>query len=124
MKRQTRGNEEPTQVDSETSRARNWGNQILGALIGGAVALAAAAAVREMGWISGPLIRWMLWGGVIGGLVGASERLAQAGKRLTRRDETWLNVFVALIGMALVFTLIFGLAYGAGLLVRWYLDSG
>lgn len=86
------------------------GRQFVGALVGAAVALLLALAGQQLGWLGGDLMQYVLWGGVIGGLVGGSDALAQAGKRLTRRDEDWLNILVAIVGMTLVFSAVYALA--------------
>jgi hypothetical protein len=96
----------------------NLGRQLVGALIGAAIALMLGAAALQLGWIQGNLTRLALWGGVIGGLIGGSEALAAAGKRLTKRDNPVLNVVVALVGMAAIFSVLFALVYWLSILIR------
>ena len=77
---------------------RNWKSQLIGAGVGVLIALVISGILRELGYIEGNPITYALWGGVIGGLFGGSDDLARAGSRLTRRDERWLNIIVALLG--------------------------
>ncbi len=97
---------------------QNWGHQLVGAFIGGALALVLGAGALQLGWIQGNLVRFALWGGVIGGLIGGSEALASAGRRLTKRDNTVLNIAVSLVGMAVIFSVLFALVYGLSILIR------
>jgi hypothetical protein len=85
-------------------------SQIRGAFVGGLVALILAVVARELGWIPGNVVRYTIWGAVVGSLFGSGDSLAQAGQRLTQRDERWLNILVALIGMAVLFAGIIALA--------------
>ncbi len=98
--------------------AGSWERQIVGAFVGAAVALLLAVGAQQLGWFQGSLIRYVLWGGVIGGLVGGSDRLEQAGSRLTRLDIRWLNITVAILGMAIVFGVLFAIALGVSTLIR------
>ncbi|MCU0521552.1 MAG: hypothetical protein MUF84_12760 [Anaerolineae bacterium] len=96
----------------------DWGRQILGAIIGGAVVLVLGTAARQLGWIDQDLTRYVMWGAVIGALFGSSESLERAGQRLTRRDEPWLNIAVSLIGMAVAFALIYVISRGMMALIQ------
>jgi len=95
--------------------------QTIGALIGAAVVFLLAMAAQQFGWVPGDMTRYVLWGGVIGGLVGGSDTLAQAGKRLTRRDADWLNILVALLGMAAIAGALYAVAAGVLYILRPFL---
>lgn len=103
--------------ERDRARPRDWGSQMVGAAIGALVALGLAWGAVQMGWISGNLTTYALWGGVIGGLVGGADTLAHAGRRLTHREDRWLNVLVALVGMVVVFGVFFGIGYVVRLLL-------
>jgi len=92
--------------------------QMIGALIGAAVAFLLARAAQQFGWAPGDMTRYLMWGGVIGGLVGGSDTLAQAGKRLTHRDADWLNILVSLLGMALISAVIYVISTGVVHILR------
>jgi Na+/phosphate symporter len=89
----------------------SWWRQVIGALIGGFIALALAALAIQLGWIQGNVVSYALWGGVIGGIIGGSASLEQAGSRLTQRDAPLLNIIVALVGMLVVFGVLFFLVW-------------
>ena len=95
--------------------------QMIGALIGAAVAFLLARVAQQFGWVPGDMTRYLLWGGVIGGLVGGSDTLAQAGKRLTRRDSDWLNILVSLLGMAVISGVLYAIAFGLVYILRPFL---
>jgi hypothetical protein len=95
--------------------------QMIGALIGAAVAFLMATAAQQFGWVPGDMTRYLMWGGVIGGLVGGSDTLAQAGKRLTHRDSVWLNVLVSLLGMAVISAVLYALSMGLMYILRPFL---
>ena len=116
-------NTEPEEQTESTRREEQTapntlGRQAVGALIGGAVAWILASLARQAGWMGGDTVRYAMWGAVIGGLIGAAKNLDVAGRRLTRRDNVWLNTAVSLVGMVLVSLILYGLAYVAGLLIR------
>ena len=102
---------------------QTWGRQLVGAFIGGALALVIGAGALQLGWIQGNLMRFALWGGVIGGLIGGSEALAAAGRRLTKRDNAVLNVAVSLVGMVVIFTVLFALVYWLSMFIRRTMGS-
>ncbi len=102
---------------------QTWGRQLVGAFIGGGLALILGAGALQLGWIQGNLVRFALWGGVIGGLIGGSEALAAAGRRLTKRDNAVLNVAVALVGMVVIFTVLFALVYWLSTFIRRMMGS-
>ena len=111
---------ETTQTESkETSPQRKWGPQILGAMIGAFIFLVAGGLARQLGWVSDPTNRWWLWGAVIGGLFGSGESLSNSGKILTKKDNKWLNIAVSLLGMAVLFGIVFALSG----LVGWILKQ-
>jgi hypothetical protein len=87
----------------------NWGRQIIGAAIGALLVLVLGTAAKLLGWTDVDLARYVWWGAVVGGLFGSSESLERAGGRLTRRPEAWLNISVSLVGMAVIFAVLFGL---------------
>lgn len=99
-----------------------WSRQLLGALVGALAGLLVLILGESVGALSGDRVRYMLWGSVVGGLIGASEKLADAGKGLTKRDEPWLNILVALIGMAVITGVVFALALAITRLVGPALD--
>lgn len=92
--------------------------QMIGALIGAAVAFLLASAAQQFGWVPGDMTRYLMWGGVIGGLIGGSDTLTQAGKRLTHRDADWLNILVSLLGMALISAVLYVIAVGVMYILR------
>ncbi len=118
---------DPQRVESEKQPERptpdTWGRQIVGALIGAAVAWVLTMWARQAGWIEGNPVRYVMWGAVIGGLVGAIENLEAAGRKLTRRDVRWLNALVGVLGMAVVSAVIYGLSFVIGFLVRLVMGS-
>jgi len=73
-------------VADTAPESRDWGRQIIGALIGGALVLIIGTVGQRLNLVSGSLTQPMLWGAVVGALFGSSSRLEQAGRRLTRRD--------------------------------------
>jgi len=101
-----------------TQATDSWGRQMLGAVVGGLLALVAASLARGAGLISGSLVQYVLWGGVVGGLIGGADALALAGKRLTRKDARGLNILAALLGMAFLFGAFLLLVRGVSWLVR------
>ncbi len=101
---------------------RGWGQQITGALIG-AMGMAIVLQIgTSLGWTPGNRSALLLMGGAIGATLFDLDRFAQAGSRLTRRTEGrgvyWLNVLLALLGMALVIGFIFALASSVGWLLE------
>jgi len=97
--------------------------QIIGALIGAAVAFLLARVAQQFGWVPGDMIRYLMWGAVIGGLVGGSDTLAQAGKRLTQRDSDWLNILVSLLGMAVISVVLYAISIGVVHILRPFLTK-
>lgn len=112
------GTASPDADEERASQAESWGRQITGAIIGALVALVLASIGMRLGLIGGDLARYALWGGVVGGLVGASEALARAGSRLTHSDSTWLNILVGIAGMIVVAIVLWALALLGGRLLR------
>jgi hypothetical protein len=96
---------------------------MVGALIGAAVAFLLARAAQQFGWVPGDMTRYLMWGGVIGGLVGGSDTLAQAGRRLTHRDSDWLNILVSLLGMAVISGVLYAIAIGVVYVLRPFLGK-
>jgi len=94
--------------------------QMIGALIGAAVAFLLARAAQQFGWVSGDMTRYLMWGAVIGGLVGGSDTLAQAGQRLTHRDSVWLNVLVSLLGMAVISGVLYAISIGLARILSFF----
>jgi uncharacterized membrane protein len=92
--------------------------QLIGSLVGAAIAILLQSAGRQLGWWTGDMVQFLLWGGVIGGLIGGSDALSQAGKRLTGRDEDWLNILVSLVGMVVLFGSLFAIIYALGSVLR------
>ena len=97
--------------------------QMIGASIGAAVAFLLARAAQQFGWAPGDMTRYLLWGGVIGGLIGGSDTLTQAGKRLTHRDEDWLNILVSLLGMAVISAVLYAVSIGVVNILRPFLTK-
>lgn len=114
---------QPTITPPSGRSIDTWGRQMVGAIIGAAVAFLLATGAQRLGWAGGDMVRYLLWGGVIGGLIGGSNTLAQAGKRLTHRDEDWLNVLVSLLGMVVIFGVLFAIALGLSSLLRQFLTE-
>ncbi len=108
-------------VADTAPESRDWGRQIIGALIGGALVLVIGTIGQRLNLIVGSLTRPILWGAVVGALFGSSRRLEHAGRRLTRRDLPWLNVLVALAGMAVIFVLFYVLTRGILTLVQRFM---
>lgn len=97
---------------ADSVASRGWGQQIVGGILGGFIAYIALGIAGQLGWQTPNLGRTVLWGAVLGSLLGSGSVLVNAGARLTRRKEpVWLNVLVALAGMAVFFGLIVGLTY-------------
>ena len=108
----------------EQAPSRNVRPQIVGAAVGMFTGWIIANATLNLGWFNGSIARMTLLGGVIGGLIGGNEALADAGKRLTNKDDVTLNTIVALVGMAVIFGAILGLLYFANwLVVRWGIED-
>ena len=97
-----------------------WGTQTMGAVLGGIMGLLLAFLLRRLGWGGENTLRFVLGGGVAGAMVAGVDSLERAGRRLTRRDEPWLNIVVAVVGMAIIFAVIFGLSYAFALLMRQF----
>jgi len=95
--------------------------QMIGALIGAAVAFLLASVGRQFGWAPGDMTRYLMWGGVIGGLAGGSDTLTQAGKRLTHSDSNWLNILVSLLGMAVISAVLYAISFGVLAILRPFL---
>ena len=113
-------NGSPTTPPSGRS-ADSLRQQAIGALIGAAAAFLLAMAAQQFGWVPGDVTRYVLWGGAIGGLVGGSDTLAQAGRRLTHSDADWLNALVALLGMAVISGVLYAIATGILYILRHFL---
>jgi hypothetical protein len=108
----------PQQKSEELEPQRNWGSQIIGAMIGAFVFLVIGGVASYLGWVTLRTDRLLLWGGVVGGFIGSIDSLATAGLRLTKKNNKWLNVGVSFLGM-LVF---FGIVFGLSRLVGWILS--
>ena len=100
------------------------GDQLKGAAIGAAIALMLGYAAIQLGWLQGRLVRYALWGAAIGGLLAASDELARAGSRLTKRDTKWLNILVAVIGFVVIFAALVGMVSLAAWIVNSILRPG
>ncbi len=105
-------------ADSDKITRPDLGDQLKGAAIGALIALALSYGAQQLGIIQGNLIRHSLWGAALGGLLAGADQLAKAGSRLTKRDEKWLNVLVAVIG----FLAIFGVMVGVVALASWIVN--
>jgi len=115
-KRETRGEGEFARPD--------LADQLKGAAIGAVIALALSYGAQQLGLIQGRLIQYALWGGAIGGLFGASDELARAGARLTKRDAKWLNMLVAILGFIAIFAVLVGIVSLAAWIVNTVLRPG
>lgn len=102
--------------------SKDWGRQIIGAMVGGAIVLVIGTVGQRLGLVGDSLTQFVLWGAVVGALFGSSRRLEHAGRRLTRRDLQWLNILVALIGMAVVFVFFYVLTRGILSLVQRFMS--
>jgi hypothetical protein len=108
-----------TSQSSDGITRPDLGDQLKGAAIGAAIALVLSYIAQQVGILQGRLVRYALWGGAIGGLLAGSDQLAKAGSRLTKRDEKWLNVLVAVIGFILIFAVMVGIVS----LATWIVNS-
>ncbi|HQE91338.1 MAG TPA: hypothetical protein PLH19_06870 [Anaerolineae bacterium] len=101
---------------------QGWGQQMLGALIGALVMGMVMRIGPAWGWTPTDRTRLLLIGGMVGAMIFSLDRFAQAGSRLTRRTEgrgaRWLNILVALLGLALVAGAFIGLTYLVGRLIN------
>ncbi|MBN1247503.1 MAG: hypothetical protein JXC32_07575 [Anaerolineae bacterium] len=102
--------EQPGRRDELARPPGSLRRQFIGSLIGAAIAMVIFLLSRQLGWLGGELVQYLLWGAVVGGLIGGSDALAQAGKRLTKRDEDWLNILVSLVAMAVIVGMLFALS--------------
>jgi hypothetical protein len=109
--------DEPKTEKGTEQPSRQWGSQILGAAIGGFIFFILAGLALQFGWVTGNTDRWWLWGAVIGGILGATEKLNTAGARLTNGKNKLVNIVVALLGMAILIIIFYGLAH----LISWIL---
>lgn len=98
----------------QTQPKRQWRPQILGAMIGAFCFMVLGGLANQLGWQIGQTDRLLLWGAVIGGIVGSADSLAAAGSNLTKSDNRWLNILVALLGMIIIFSIIYGLSSLSG----------
>lgn len=85
---------------------RNWRPQIVGSVIGAFVFFIAGGIAQYFGWLPDSMNTAWLWGAVLGGLVGSLDSLEHAGSILTKKENKWLNIAVALVGMAVIFSVL------------------
>jgi len=100
-------------VPATPEPSRRWDLQILGGVVGAVAAYAISGIAGELGWAVGERSRWLLWGAVLGSLLGSGEVLSRAGARLTGKSNRVLNTAVAVLGMVLVFAILTGLVVAA-----------
>jgi hypothetical protein len=98
---------------------RDWGQQILGGLIGVLVVALVLQAAASFGYEIADRTPLLMAGGVIGAILGSLDRFDQAGARLTGRKDgrgaRVLNVIVGVVGMLVVV----GLMWALIVLVSW-----
>ncbi|MEJ5308816.1 MAG: hypothetical protein WHX52_03510 [Anaerolineae bacterium] len=113
------------QKQAEAPVTRGWGKQLAGAAIGMLLAAIALQIGPSLGWPS-PANTTMvvLMGGAIGATVLTLDRFEQAGSRLTRRTEgagvRIVNVLLGLLGLFVVISLIWMVAYSVGWLIEQF----
>ncbi|MBN2005573.1 MAG: hypothetical protein JXA21_19595 [Anaerolineae bacterium] len=105
------------------SRGRSLRQQMLGAVIGGVIALMLLRIGNQIGWwLSINETTWILVGAVVGSMASSFDYYDRAGAHLTGRQSKGnkktaaLNIFVALLGMVVIAALIFGLSSLVGVL--------
>jgi hypothetical protein len=122
---QTQPEEPQAQKQPEPSAARGWGKQVIGAVVGMVLMAGAMQIGPAIGW-QPPANRTMviLIAGAIGATLLTLDRFEQAGSRLTRRTEGTgariVNVLVGLLGLFVVVSLIWMLAYSVGWLIEQF----
>lgn len=118
--------EEPqVQKRTESSVARGWEKQVIGTAVGMLLMFIAMQIGPSLGW-QPPANRTMLilLSGAIGATLLTLDRFEQAGSRLTRRTEGTgtrvINVLVGLLGLFVVVSMIWMLAYSVGWLIEQF----
>jgi len=126
--------EKPKQTQPEASQrqkqtdslvTRGWGKQLTGAALGMLVVAIALQIGPSLGWQSpANPVMMVLMGGAVGATLFTLDRFEQAGSRLTRRTEgagvRIVNVFLGLLGLFVVVSLIWMLAYSVGWLIEQF----
>lgn len=110
-----------------TLKTQNWGQQIIGAGIGGLLAFFLLQLIGlPSGWQPTNPNSWILLSAAIGAMLNDFDRFDKAGARLTGRDSAsnrrivTLNVAVALLASMLFFAMLVTLIYLANLLIgKW-----
>jgi len=113
-----------TSESSSKSRRPPLSNQLVGAVVGAVVVLLALRIGTQVGWWQPPAREtgWILLGAFVGSLASSLGYYDRAGAHLTGRQSQGnktilaLNVFVALLGMAVIMGLIFALSSLVGML--------
>jgi hypothetical protein len=106
-------------------RRPDLGEQLKGAAIGAVIGLGLGYLARDvLGLVQGRLVQYALWSAAIGGLIGGSDELAKAGSRLTKRDDKWLNVLVAVIGFIIILAVMVGIVSLAAWIVNTLIQPG
>ncbi|MDF1514741.1 MAG: hypothetical protein P1S60_13110 [Anaerolineae bacterium] len=107
----------PIEEDDAEQRAqaieppqRNWRDQIIGSVLGAFIFYILGGLLQYFGVIKSPIDRFWLWGAVIGGLFGSTDSLNIAGARLTNSENKGLNILVSLVGMVIIFTVVYAIA--------------
>ncbi len=95
---------------------RDLGRQIIGGVIGALVVGLVLQLGPTIGWEPANRSSMMLVGATVGAILFTLDRFARAGARLTRREEArTLNVIVAVFGMLVLTSLVWGLI----VLIMW-----
>lgn len=92
-------------------RRGSWMRQLTGALLGAFVGQVVASVAPRWGIAVSDPGALVLWGAAIGALLASLERFARAGSYLTGRkdkDSMFVNLLIALLGIALIFGLLLG----------------
>lgn len=101
----------------------DWGQQILGGLIGAlVVALAMQIGSTALGWAIVDRTPLLLAGAALGAILSSLDRFASAGARLTGKKEgrgaRLLNVIVGVLGMLVLIGLVWVLVALVGWIAR------
>lgn len=106
---------------------RDWGQQIIGGLIGALVVALALQAATTLGYEIADRTPWLMAGGVVGAILNSLDRFAQAGARLTGRKDgrgaRLLNIMVGVVGMLVLIGIVWALISLVGWIGRLLFPS-
>ncbi len=106
--------------ETETQPKRQWGPQIIGAMIGAFIAMILGGLATQLGWQIGQIRNLWMWGAVIGGFIGAADSLAEAGSRLTKSDNRLFNIFISFLGMLAILLFVLGISRLTGWVLKLF----